>query len=173
MGVFDGGPARDVARVAGAHPDDGQFTVERDEAFEDEWDATERGPCGVGVAGRAEHRLALAVVAAAPGFQHCRKPKRDDCRLERRAIVDRAKRRGRDAERPECLLFDETILGHFERPRRRQDGHVLRQRAGGAGRHAFPLVGDDLRTGRGLCRGGEIVEFADHEVSDCGGGRVG
>ena len=96
-------------------------------------------------------RLALAVVAAAPRLQHRRAARaRRPRRRGRRAIVDRAERRGRDRRaRGAVCLLDEPVL---RRPRARaRPGAPARSPPSAravAGGHAFPLVGDDRRARR-------------------------
>ena len=87
--VLDDGPARDRA-VEPTYRDDRQLAVERHERLDDQWQTAERGPRGVDVGVGAEHRLALAVVAAAAGLQHGRQPECGDRVVEVLALVDRA-----------------------------------------------------------------------------------
>ena len=93
--VLDDGPAPDLA-VAAAHADDRQLTVERDERFEDQWHAAELRPRRVDVGRRAQHRLALAVVAAAARLQHRRadRPRRPRGRDRRASRRDGTRRSG-------------------------------------------------------------------------------
>ena len=114
---------------------------ERHEPFEDERYPAELGRC------RARHRQANAVrldlfrrirragSSRLPGGRACRLPVRVT------AIVDRAERHGRDADRLKRLLLGQPVLRHLERPRRRKDQRVSRQpRAVAAGTPSHSYV---------------------------------
>ena len=154
--VLDRPASTRTVAVEAAHGDDRQLAVERHEPFEDQRHAAERRPRRVDVAGRAQHGLALAVVAAPPRLQHRGQAERVDRRVAASARSSTA-RNGAVAI-PSALQRCPSRRAGPATPRARAAGgrtgaSAASARAVAAG-HAFPLVGDDVGAVGGLRRGG-------------------
>ena len=100
---------RDFA-VGAAHGDDRHFGVEGHEVFVEQRLLAERVPGAIEVGRLAQHELALAVVAHAPGLEHAGQADRSRPRARGCARIDRRVLRGGNAEQFEGALFAEPVL---------------------------------------------------------------
>ncbi len=171
--VLDDGPAAGLSTL-GSHRDDRELARERHERLEDQRDAAEVGPRAIDIGGGPQHRLPLAVVAAAPGLQHRGEAERGDGPIEVGAGVDRVEPRGRDRQITARFLLREPVLGDLERARGRPHRRDRCEMPCGAGGHTLPLVRDHARAFGRLLRGNEVVEPPVHDRPDhCRGRRLG
>src|SRR6186713_1648315 len=106
--------------VLPAHGDQAELALEADELLEDQRTLPHEGQRLAQVGRLPEHTLALAVVAEAPCLQHAWVPQSIDGFAERRLVVDGFEARGGDVQALEAALFDESILRHPKRVRRRK-----------------------------------------------------
>ena len=156
------------ARLAlgAADREDRHLALERHECLEHERRGAERGPRGVDVGLRAQHPLALAVVAEATRLQHGGEAEPSDGAIEIVLARDRREAGGGNAQRREEALLVEPILAHLERARRRIDANELVQEARGADRHVLELVRDDVALPRQLAEPLLVVVRANPQVAD-------
>ncbi len=143
MLVFAEIVSRDVALDA-ASGDDGDFALEINKTFEDHRAAAERPVDGRDVGALAQHRLTLAVIAEAPGFEDRGAAELGHRAHQRTRILDRMKWRRLEPEAAQELLFDEPVLrlrqGAGAGPHRLALAQIFDRR----GRHVLELIGDDV-----------------------------
>src|SRR5690606_17525260 len=161
------------ARLAAhaAHANDGDFALEVDESFQDQRHAAEFLERGLEVRSLAQHALALAVVAEAAGLEHGGQADFFHCRAQVGEAVDGRKRRGRDVQRLEQLLFQQTVLGFFqevdagaERP-----GHAFAHRLH---RHVLDVEGDHVHVLGKLAQLFRVPELAEDDLAHLPAGGV-
>ncbi len=131
--------------IGSARCDDRDLAFEGDEAFEDERHRAKLRIGAVRIVGRrAEHLLALAVIAQAPGLQYALAAEILQCLLEIGLAVDGVETGCRNVATVDEALFDQPVLSSFQRLRGRVDRHALCQRFGSGDGHVLEFVGDDV-----------------------------
>src|SRR6266853_2110880 len=142
---IDREPAADAARA-----DDRRLAIKRDPLLIQQRCRAERAPGRPGVRGRADHGLALAVVAEPACLEHTGQADGGDGARQLRARAHGAPAGGGNPQALEQALLGHPVLAGGERRDRRTDTRAVQARHGSQARnrHVLPVEGQDLATAR-------------------------
>ena len=125
-----------------------QFALEGDEPFEDHRPGAKRAMHGAEIGPLAQHRLPLAVVAEAAGFQDRRAADLAHRAQQRPGVRHVGERRRLQPEPAQKALFRQPVLGHGQ------------SMGAGPYRHTLRQMGDGMS--------GQVFELEGHRIADLG-----
>src|SRR5262249_31863182 len=120
------------------------LSLEIDEAFQDTRRIAYRPPGCDSITTFGDLRLALAVVTELARFEHRRQADSFHALRQLRCAMNGRIRRGRNLQRADKILFDQSILGGLQHSRVGQNWPSASQERGGFRRYVLEFIGDDL-----------------------------